>query len=125
MNDQVLSCEQALEKANNQSLIFIDIRRIDEWQTTGVPQGAYPVTMDNPEFLTIIKKLSNNDYDAPIGIICAAGGRSARICQVLQMYGYNFIFDIAEGVNGGPHGVGWLEKKLPVVAYEEAIKLLL
>ena len=125
MKDRILSCEQALEKASNQSLVFIDIRRVDEWQATGVPKGAYPVTMDNPEFLTILSRLTKNNFNQPIGIICAAGGRSARICQALTTQGYNFVFDISEGVNGGPYGAGWLEKKLEIVSYSDALNLLL
>lgn len=117
MKDRILSCEQALEKATDGSMIFIDIRRIDEWQTTGIPKGAVALTMDNPDFITRLQDLTHNDTDKPIGIICAAGGRSARMCQILQTQGYNVVFDISEGVNGGPHGKGWLEKQLPLVAY--------
>jgi rhodanese-related sulfurtransferase len=118
MKDRILSCEQAFEKSSNESLILIDIRRIDEWQKTGVPKGAVALTMDNPEFMTILQDITGNDKNKPIGIICAAGGRSARMCQLLNNQGYNFVFDIAEGVNGGQYGIGWLAKQLPLVDYQ-------
>ncbi len=117
MNDRILSSEHALEKTKNGSLILLDIRRVDEWQTTGIPQGAVALTMDNPLFMQTLEDLTNHDKNKPIAIICAAGGRSARVCQALQSQGYNFIFDVAEGVNGGQNGIGWLNKNLPTVAY--------
>jgi rhodanese-related sulfurtransferase len=116
MNDRILSSEQALEKTNNASLILLDIRRVDEWQATGIPQGAVGLTMDNPLFIQTLEELTNHDKNKPIAI-CAAGGRSARVCQALQSQGYNFIFDVAEGVNGGQNGIGWLNKNLPMITY--------
>ena len=117
MKDRILSSEQAFEKSNDKSLILIDIRRTDEWQKTGIPQTAIALTMDNPDFMQTLENLTNNDKNKPLAIICAAGGRSARMCQILQSEGYNFIFDVAEGVSGGQFGIGWIQKNLPVVAY--------
>jgi rhodanese-related sulfurtransferase len=119
MKDRVLSSEQAFEKLNSGSLILLDIRRPDEWQKTGVAKGAITLTMDNPLFLSILENVTGNDKNKSVGIICAAGGRSARVCQALQSQGYNFIFDVSEGMNGGAFGDGWLSKNLPVVQYTE------
>lgn len=116
MNDRILSSEQAFEKSNNGSLILVDIRRKDEWQATGIAQGAIALTMDDAEFMKTIDTLTHHDKNKPIAIICAAGGRSARVCQALHAQGYNFVFDVSEGMNGGPYGEGWLHKKLPIVA---------
>ena len=119
MKDRILSSEQALGKINDGSLILLDIRRIDEWKTTGIGKGAVPLTMDDQNFMQTLKTLTNNDTNKGIGIICAAGGRSARICQALSEQGYDFVYDISEGMSGGPYGVGWLHKNLPIVTYTE------
>jgi rhodanese-related sulfurtransferase len=80
--------------------------------------GAVALTMDNPDFMQTLETLTNLDKNKPIAIICAAGGRSVRVCQALQSEGYNFVFDVAEGVNGGQYGIGWVQKNLPLVAYD-------
>lgn len=117
MNDRVLSCEQAFEKVKNGSLILIDIRRVDEWQTTGIAQGAVALTMDDADFMKTLTTVTHDNKNQPIAIICAAGGRSARVCQALHSQGYNFIFDVSEGMNGGQYGIGWIQKNLPITPY--------
>ncbi|MFT6071688.1 MAG: rhodanese-related sulfurtransferase [Alphaproteobacteria bacterium] len=120
MKDRTLTSEQAFEKAQNNTLLLIDIRRIDEWQATGIGKGAVALTMDDADFLKKLQDLTANDTTKPIGIICAAGGRSARVCQALHDQGYDFVFDVAEGMNGGPQGDGWIHKNIPIVAYDAA-----
>lgn len=117
MSDRIITAKQAFEKASDGSLILIDIRRLDEWQKTGIGQGANALNMDDPEFLDKLNTLTAGNKDKAVGIICAAGGRSARVCQALDAQGYNFVYDVSEGMNGGPNGDGWVYQQLPTIDY--------
>jgi len=119
MSDCTLTAQQAFDKAQDQSLLLLDIRRPDEWKKTGIGQGATALEMDDPEFLTKLHDLTNGNKQSPIGIVCAAGGRSARVCQALRSEGYDAVFDVSEGMNGGPHGAGWVAKNLPTTPLSE------
>lgn len=119
MNDRILTAEQAFHKVRNNTLLLLDIRRVDEWEKTGVAQGAVALTMDDDAFIEKLEKLTDNNKDRPVAVMCAAGGRSARVCQELHRQGYNFVYDVSEGMNGGPNGDGWLYKNMPTITYEK------
>ena len=117
MNDRILTSEQAFEKLNTKNIIVVDVRRPDEWQKTGVGVGVQPICMADDDFLSRLAQLTDNDKNKPIAVICAAGGRSARVAQALSQEGYNFVYDISEGMNGGQYGKGWVAKGIPTVSY--------
>ena len=83
-SDQILTPEQAHEKSKNKEIILIDIRQPKEWQETGVSPYAHTIEMNDSDFLGKVKTLTNSNKDIPLAIICAAGGRSARVCEALQ-----------------------------------------
>lgn len=117
MNDRILSAEQAYEKIKEKTLIMLDIRRPHEWQQTGIAEGAIPLSMEDSDFLNKLEEIIGLDKPKPIAIICAAGGRSARVAQSLYGSGYDDVFDVSEGMSGGPNGLGWIYKKLPLSPY--------
>lgn len=117
-NDRILSSEIALEKANQNDIILIDVRRPDEWNSTGIPQKSYPICMSDEDFLGKVAQITGYNQDTPIAIICAAGGRSARVVNALCEQGYNFVYDVSEGMMGGANGAGWINKGLPVTPYQ-------
>lgn len=119
-SDCILTSEIALEKTSNGDMILVDIRTLAEWQETGLPETAYAITMGDDDFMGKVNHLTENNLNKPVAIICAAGGRSARVCSALRSYGYNFIYDVAEGMMGGQHGKGWLAKGLQTVPYTQA-----
>ncbi len=51
--------------------------------------------------------------DAPLAVICAAGTRSTVAAELLAKSGFTRVYDISEGMSGGAHGPGWLQRHLP------------
>ena len=117
-DDRTLTAEQAQKMSCEGEITLIDVRNEDEWKSTGVAENAKTICMSDNDFLGKITEITNKNKDAPLAIICAAGGRSARVCQALHEAGYNFVYDVAEGMVGGPFGSGWLNKKLPTKKYD-------
>ncbi|MEM6603019.1 MAG: rhodanese-like domain-containing protein [Pseudomonadota bacterium] len=117
-NDRVLSADQAHQRAKSNDILLIDIRRSDEWEQTGIAEHAHAITMDDHDFIGKLEALTEGNKDANVAIMCAAGGRSARVVQALQDAGYNFVYNVPEGMIGGQSGKGWLARGLPTVKYQ-------
>jgi len=94
-------------------ITLIDIRRPEEWVSTGVPQGAIPLDMRDPAFTDKLAALVT-DKNAPVALICARGVRSRRFAAVLTGAGFANIIDVPEGMLGSGAGPGWLAAGLPV-----------
>ena len=92
---------------------MIDIRRPNEWQTTGVGEGAVPLDMRDPQFVQKLIALVPT-LDAPIALICARGVRSRYLAARLTEAGFTNIIDVPEGMLGSGPGPGWLGAGLPV-----------
>jgi rhodanese-related sulfurtransferase len=106
---------EAHQAAIDGDIILVDIRRPDEWQTTGVGEGAYPLDMRRDDFVAELDKIVDSNRDRPIAIICARGVRSNRMSRRLIEAGYTRIIDVPEGMLGSKAGPGWLERGLPTV----------
>lgn len=115
-NDRILTATRAYEMASQGKVILVDVRTVDEWKQTGIGEKAHAICMSDTDFLGKIQKLTENNKDQPIAVICAAGGRSARVVQALLSQGYNFVYDVSEGMVGGPYGAGWINQNLPLTA---------
>ena len=111
-----LSVQAAHLGAQKGSFTLIDIRRPDEWTRTGVPEGATPLDMRDPQF---VQKLMTqvSDVDAPIALICARGVRSRSLAGALRNAGFTNIIDVPEGMLGSGAGPGWLAANLPVTKF--------
>jgi rhodanese-related sulfurtransferase len=117
---KLLSPDAALHMSQTGAVTIIDIRRPDEWRTTGIVPGAKKATIDfgrgTGRFLNRIKRLTNGDKSTPIALICAAGVRSKHAAALLRRHGYTAVADISEGMTGGVHGAGWIKRGLPIAS---------
>lgn len=112
-----LSAPEAEQALARHELTLIDIRTPQEWRETGIAAGAIPITMhqDEQAFVAAVLRAVNGNRDAPLGLICRTGNRSAFIQQVLRNAGFTRVYDISEGMAGSRAGPGWVRRGLPVV----------
>ncbi len=112
----VMTPPEALEAARTGDILLVDIRRPDEWADTGVPEGAVPIDLRREDFAQAVSA-ARASKSQPVAVICARGVRSRRITVSLDEAGIEPIIDIPEGMLGSFAGPGWLERDLPVVAW--------
>jgi rhodanese-related sulfurtransferase len=104
----------AHDRALAGTLTLVDIRRPDEWQATGIGEGANPLDMRRDDFTQALLALVQGNTAAPIALICARGVRSARLSARLLTAGFSGIINVPEGMLGAAAGPGWLARGLPV-----------
>jgi len=109
-----ISVETAHQQATAGEIILLDIRRPDEWQRTGIGEGALPLDMRRDDFIQALDQITSGDRSLPVAVICARGVRSARLTRTLNDAGYTNLIDVPEGMLGSTSGAGWLAKGLPV-----------
>jgi len=112
-----LSVSQAYEAAQAGKIILVDIRRPEEWESTGIAEGAHPVDMRRRDFVAALDALTDGEKTAPIALICARGVRSAWLSNRLTEAGYTNIVNVPEGMLGSNAGPGWIDSKLPLQDY--------
>jgi rhodanese-related sulfurtransferase len=101
-------------RAVSGEITLIDIRRPDEWELTGIGEGAQPLDMRRDDFVDALLTLVEGDAAAPIALICARGVRSARLSTRLAGAGFGHIINVPEGMLGAAEGPGWIARGLPV-----------
>lgn len=98
---------------NDQNIQIIDVRTPDEWEQTGVLNGAILVTYRNsdgsinPNFVNEIK--SKIDPNKKVAVICRSGARSKVASTLLDENGVDGVINLGGGMNKV------LDKKLPTV----------
>lgn len=117
----LMSAPQAYEKLSKGDLIVLDIRSREEWQDSGIAQGALPISMHEKDFLERFQSVLLEYEPEKIAMICATGGRSAEVTYFLEQNGLTGVADISEGMFGNRNGPGWLKHGLPVVSASEAL----
>lgn len=110
-----LSPPEVLEAMQAGQILLVDIRRPDEWDRTGIAEGAAPLDMRRDDFLRALEALVDGDVNRPIALICARGVRSDRLSARLTATGFTRIIDVPEGMLGSPAGPGWIARGLPLV----------
>jgi rhodanese-related sulfurtransferase len=110
-----MSATEAHSAALNGDLIILDIRSPGEWAETGVAKGAWPVTMHDPKFGANLQRILERYPDKPLALICATGGRSNHVANVLEQNGLSRVIDISEGMFGNGDAPGWIARDLPIV----------
>lgn len=116
-----LAPEEALQRAEQGEISFVDIRMPFEWAETGLPEAAKGISLQDETlqprqgFIDDLVALVNGDRSKPIALICARGNRSAFAQKLLAANGFSAIYDITEGMGGGPNGPGWIKRGLPIV----------
>lgn len=111
---QIMDAVEAYDAVKAGQILLVDIRRPDEWQRTGIADGAVPIDMRRPDFIEVLKTARQSKEDLPVAIICARGVRSKHMTSVIKEAGIGPIIDIPEGMLGSPSGPGWLARRLPI-----------
>ena len=109
-----LSPPDAHTLATSGRITLIDVRRPDEWASTGSGQGAQRLDLRRDDFIPEVLKLVAGDTSAPVAVICARGVRSRRMSRALTNAGFTNIIDVPEGMLGSRAGPGWIARKLPL-----------
>jgi rhodanese-related sulfurtransferase len=116
----ILSAPEAQERMNAGELILLDIRTPREWRDTGIAKGAWPVSMHNRDFGARLEAILAVYPPEQIAMICAVGGRTGRVTNLLERNGIIGISDVSEGMMGSARGAGWIARGLEVVPLEQA-----
>ena len=94
---------------------LIDIRRKDEWKSTGVVENSILMTFfdkngkaNTNEWLKELNKIANKND--PVILICRTGRRTGIISKFLsEKVGYRLIYDVTDGITD------WIKKGNTVV----------
>ncbi|WP_186826943.1 rhodanese-like domain-containing protein [Shimia ponticola] len=116
----VMSAPQIQAAVESEERILIDIRSEAEWKESGLAKGAFPVSMHDPQFGANLSRLFQIYGPDRMAMICATGGRTAYIANVLKANGITGVIDVSEGMFGNGKAPGWIERGLPVVSLEAA-----
>ena len=116
----ILSAPEAQSKLTSGELVLLDIRSPQEWQQTGVAEGAWPVSMHEPDFGQRLQAILQEVGADKVGLICATGGRTAHMAKILRQNGIEGVTDVSEGMMGNPSGPGWIARGMAVVSLDEA-----
>jgi rhodanese-related sulfurtransferase len=95
-------------------ILLVDIRRPDEWQATGVGEGAVLIDMRRDDFAVALAAQMPQGAMLPIALICARGVRSAHLANRLAAAGQYHIINVPEGMLGSSAGPGWIARNLPL-----------
>ena len=107
----------ALQALIDKGVPVVDVRRIDEWQATGIIDGVHTLTFfdkegryDAERWLEALDKIAPKG--TPVVLICAAGVRSKSIAALLdKRLGYSGVHNHTKGMND------WLKAGMPVIKY--------
>ena len=94
---------------------LIDIRRKDEWKSTGIVKNSILMTFfdkngkaNTNEWLKELNKIANKND--PVILICRTGRRTGIISKFLsEKVGYSLIYDVTDGITD------WIKKGNTVV----------
>lgn len=105
-----------LQELIKEGVMLVDIRRLEEWQQTGVVKSSKTITFFdnmgriNPNFVPEFTALA--DPEKPVIFICRTGSRTQAASQAIaQQLGYKKVFNVTHGITG------WIAEKRPVVRY--------
>ncbi|MCP5364785.1 MAG: rhodanese-like domain-containing protein [Hyphomicrobiales bacterium] len=102
-----------LDLYRDAGMTVIDVRRTDEWRSTGVIEGSTLITAFdgdgrlNPNFVAEVARIA--DPAKPLALICRSGRRSAVAAQLLtEQAGLTEVWSVDGGMNA------WLGSHKPV-----------
>lgn len=97
-----------------QGVPVYDVRRPDEWRTTGVVEGSHTLTYvdksgrANPGFMP--RFAAEVGKDKPVILICRTGNRTDKLArELMEQHGYTKVYNVRDGITG------WIAAKNPVV----------
>ena len=101
---QSVSPVQALRMIQGrEDMAFLDVRTISE-RAAGIIPGSRPVSLYD-----LVKSRLDLPENRPILLVCAAGGRSYVVGQLLSRQGYQEVYNLSGGVDA------WYRAGLPLV----------
>jgi rhodanese-related sulfurtransferase len=110
---ETISVQEAAKRVAG-GMTIIDIRRDDEWQDTGIVEGAILLTAFDksgkfvPGFPAALARVVNTDE--PFMVLCLAGNRSQVIANALvDQAGYTKVINVGKGI------ISWKAEGLPLV----------
>ena len=97
-----------------QGVPVYDVRRAEEWRSTGVVEGSRKLTFvdakgrPNPEFLTrFTDEVGKND---PVVLICRTGNRTDKLArELMEKHGYTRVYNVRDGITR------WTREQNPVI----------
>ena len=104
-----------LKSLLQKNIPLIDIRRKDEWKSTGIVENSILMTFfdkngkaNTNEWLKELNKIANKND--PVILICRTGRRTGIISKFLsEKIGYRLIYDVTDGITD------WIKKGNTVV----------
>lgn len=111
--DGVMTPPELLEAVRRGEVLLVDVRRPDEWQATGIAEGAVPIDLRRSDFVDAVVA-ARASKTMPVVVICARGVRSRRMTRRLSKAGVLPIIDVPEGMLGSSAGPGWIRRGLPI-----------
>ena len=114
----VVSAPEAYAAAEAGQIVLIDIRTPEEWRQTGVARGVTRIDLHHPGgvkgFADAVLRRVGGDRNAPIGLICRTGNRTAQAQKALEALGFTRVYNVSEGMLGSAAGPGWVKRGLPL-----------
>ena len=100
-----------------QGVPVYDVRRAEEWRSTGVVEGSRKLTYvdksgrPDPEFLPrFTAEVGKND---PVILICRTGNRTDKLArELMEKHGYTRVYNVRNGI------VSWIGGNNAVVKTE-------
>ena len=104
-----------LKSLLQKNIPLIDIRRKDEWKSTGIVENSILMTFfdkngkaNTNEWLKELNKIAKKND--PVILICRTGRRTGIISKFLsEKVGYRLIYDVTDGITN------WIKKGNTVV----------
>lgn len=102
-----------LEQMVKEGVVLVDIRRPEEWASTGVVAGSNKITFFQkngslnpsfvPEFTALVKP------DDKVALICRTGNRTKAASQAIaKQLGYKNVYNVTNGITS------WIRQGRPV-----------
>ena len=95
------------EKLQKEGLLVIDIRTSDEWNTTGIIEGAKKITFFNDRGQPLLADWFFEvghlikDKTTPFIIYCAHASRSKALGEGLIQMGFENVYELKGGIENG------------------------
>ena len=108
-----------LKAAKKRGVVIIDIRRPEEWASTGIIAGSHTITAFkkngqlHPDFQSKFKSIVTSQ-NTPVLLYCRTGNRTGVIGNALVgQLGYSQVTHLKDGI------VGWKKDGEPIKLYEK------
>lgn len=112
---QVIEIDEAtLTSLRDQGVAVVDVRRSDEWNATGVIEGATLLTafdsFGRPVDGFVEKLQEVAGPETPVIMVCRSGNRSGAVANAMtKQLGYSKVYNLAHGM------IGWVNGGHPAV----------